>query len=119
MCPSHPEEVFFKTVYLPFNIYFALSKWMTVFFSEIHSVLIHGSFIEISLKYFVFTSSVEICIYMFNKTRYDLLLSVLLSLQTHCFITLVLVFTVRAEGRLKERSSTSEVTRVCICEAED
>lgn len=39
-----------------------------------------GSFLEISLEYFVFFSSVEICIYMFNKTQSDLLCELLFGL---------------------------------------
>lgn len=84
MCPSHPEVNRLMSSLIHFTSQSSLilpspsGRWY--FLSDIHSVLIHGSFLEISLKYFVFISSVEICIYMFNKTRYDLLRPVCSSL---------------------------------------
>lgn len=85
MCPSHPED-FTNWVMISLRQFTSILDLLFCSYhlddgsifshgpSEIHSVLIHGSFIEISLQYFVFISSVEICIYMFNKTRNDLLL---------------------------------------------
>ena len=102
MCPSHPEVNRLMSSLRHFTSQSTLilpspsGRWY--FLSDIHSVLIHGSFLEISLKYFVFISSVEICIYMFNKTRYDLLCvpPSLLTLFHH------FVFTVRADGPLRK-----------------
>lgn len=56
-----------------YSFIFALTKWIifSLFRNSLCSNLL-ALFIE--HKYFVFISSVEICIYMFNKTRYDLLL---------------------------------------------
>lgn len=55
-------------------------------------------------KYFVFFSSVEICIYMFNKTRYDLL-PVGSSFTAGLFRHACFGFTVRAEGRLRKQKN--------------
>ena len=84
MCPSRPDVNRLMSSLRHFTSQSTLilpspsGRWY--FLSDIHSVLIHGSFLEISLKYLVFISSVEICIYMFNKTRYDLLRPVCSSL---------------------------------------
>lgn len=50
---------------------------------ESHFVLIRGSFFySLILKYLVFISTVAICIYMFNKRRYDLLRAVVVMVLT-------------------------------------
>lgn len=76
------------------NIYFAL-KW-------IHSVLIHDSFIEISLKYFVsfpLLKFVFICLIKQGMICYFLWVR----------LSLVLVFTVRAEGRWEKLNFSSSL----------